>query len=148
MEDNNTYVVVSTYVSYVLLSVALTIWVAQTLHKNGRVFLVEVFIAIFVNDAFIRPFVGDALVVVLIYCCLRIFLRVSYWKLAPAVFLFACAVEILQYFDYVERLGWENNRILSAALGRTFAPLDFAAYFAGFLLIVMAEKIYGRHPTD
>jgi hypothetical protein len=43
MEDNNTYVVVSTYASYVLLSVALTVWVAQTLHKNGRLFLVEVF---------------------------------------------------------------------------------------------------------
>ena len=35
--------IVITYASYVLLSVALTIWVARTLHKNGRVFLVEVF---------------------------------------------------------------------------------------------------------
>lgn len=39
----NTYIIVSTYVSYVILSVILTVWVAQTLHKNGRVFLVEVF---------------------------------------------------------------------------------------------------------
>ena len=39
----NTYVIVSTYVSYVILSIFLTVWVAQTLHKNGRVFLVEVF---------------------------------------------------------------------------------------------------------
>ena len=39
----NTYVVVSTYISYVILSIILTVWVAQTLHKNGRVFLVEVF---------------------------------------------------------------------------------------------------------
>ncbi|HKP70533.1 MAG TPA: hypothetical protein VJV05_14695 [Pyrinomonadaceae bacterium] len=35
--------IVFTYASYVLLSVALTVWVARTLHKNGRVFLVEVF---------------------------------------------------------------------------------------------------------
>lgn len=35
--------IVLTYASYVLLSVALTVWVARTLHKNGRVFLVEVF---------------------------------------------------------------------------------------------------------
>ena len=35
--------IVFTYVSYVLLSVCLTIWVARTLHNNGRVFLVEVF---------------------------------------------------------------------------------------------------------
>lgn len=36
-------VVVYTYFAYVFLSVFLTVWVAQTLHKNGRVFLVEVF---------------------------------------------------------------------------------------------------------
>lgn len=43
MIEENTYVIVSTYVSYVILSIILTVWVAQTLHKNGRVFLVEVF---------------------------------------------------------------------------------------------------------
>src|SRR5215204_203423 len=35
--------IVITYLSYVCLSVALTVWVAQTLHKNGRLFLVDVF---------------------------------------------------------------------------------------------------------
>ena len=34
---------VITYGAYILISVFLTIWVAGTLHKNGRVFLVEVF---------------------------------------------------------------------------------------------------------
>lgn len=32
-----------TYLVYLALSIALTIWVAHTLHKNGRVFLVDVF---------------------------------------------------------------------------------------------------------
>lgn len=32
-----------TYVSYLIISVALTVWVARTLHKNGRIFLVESF---------------------------------------------------------------------------------------------------------
>lgn len=32
-----------TYLLYVGISVSLTVWVAQTLHKNGRVFLVDVF---------------------------------------------------------------------------------------------------------
>lgn len=36
-------VVVCTYFAYVFLSVFLTVWVARTLHKSGRVFLVEVF---------------------------------------------------------------------------------------------------------
>ena len=33
----------STYLIYLALSIALTIWVDRTLHKNGRVFLVDVF---------------------------------------------------------------------------------------------------------
>src|SRR6476661_6066403 len=32
-----------TYLVYLLISIALTVWVAHTLHKNGRVFLVDVF---------------------------------------------------------------------------------------------------------
>src|SRR5499426_3971754 len=36
-------VVVASYVFYLAISIGLTIWVARTLHKNGRVFLVDVF---------------------------------------------------------------------------------------------------------
>ena len=36
-------ILVTTYIIYLSVSIALTIWVAQTLHKNGRVFLVDVF---------------------------------------------------------------------------------------------------------
>jgi len=32
-----------TYVGYLVISVALTVWVARTLHKNGRIFLVDSF---------------------------------------------------------------------------------------------------------
>src|SRR5262249_28875283 len=35
--------VVQTYVSYLTLSIAATIWVARTLHRNGRAFLVDAF---------------------------------------------------------------------------------------------------------
>ena len=34
---------ISTYLIYLAISISLTIWVARTLHKNGRVFLVDVF---------------------------------------------------------------------------------------------------------
>lgn len=33
----------NTYLIYLTLSIALTVWVARTLHKNGRVFLIDVF---------------------------------------------------------------------------------------------------------
>lgn len=35
--------VLYTYLCYFVLSVAVTIWVARTLHKNGRTFLVDAF---------------------------------------------------------------------------------------------------------
>ena len=34
---------ITTYLIYLGVSIALTVWVARTLHKNGRVFLVDVF---------------------------------------------------------------------------------------------------------
>ena len=33
-----------TYLAYLVISVALTVWVARTLHKNGRIFLVDSFV--------------------------------------------------------------------------------------------------------
>jgi hypothetical protein len=105
-------------------------------------FLTELVIALFIKDTVIRPFVGDLLVVCLIYCFLRIFLQTDYWKAAFGVLIFACLIEICQYFDYVKLLGLENNRVLSVAMGRTFEWSDFLAYLTGFLLIILVEKIY------
>ena len=34
---------ITTYLIYLGISIGLTIWVAHTLHKNGRIFLVDVF---------------------------------------------------------------------------------------------------------
>jgi hypothetical protein len=58
--------------------------------------------------------------------------------------LFACCIEILQFFDYVALLHLENNRALSVILGRTFEWIDFIAYFAGFLFIILIENFYDK----
>jgi len=42
MYNNETTIVVS-YLVYLLISVALTVWVARTLHKRGAIFLVDAF---------------------------------------------------------------------------------------------------------
>jgi hypothetical protein len=36
--------IIWTYAAYLTISIALTIWVARTLHKNGRIFLVDTFL--------------------------------------------------------------------------------------------------------
>src|SRR5215467_3635072 len=35
---------IATYIAYLAISVCLTVWVARTLHKNGRIFLVDSFL--------------------------------------------------------------------------------------------------------
>ena len=42
MQTNETTIVVS-YIVYLLISVALTVWVARTLYKRGAIFLVDAF---------------------------------------------------------------------------------------------------------
>jgi hypothetical protein len=36
--------IITTYLAYLAISIALTVWVARTLHKNGRIFLVDSFL--------------------------------------------------------------------------------------------------------
>ena len=105
-------------------------------------FAVEVLIALFVHDDFIRPYGGDILVTMLICCFARIFF-VSGAKLLPLwVFLFAAAVEVGQYFDFVRLLGLEDIPILSIALGSTFSFADILCYGAGCLLFLLAETLF------
>ena len=42
MPDTDTFVL-PTYLGYLTLSIAVTVWVARTLHRNGRAFLVDAF---------------------------------------------------------------------------------------------------------
>lgn len=100
----------------------------------GMILLVEIFIAVYVHDNFIRPYIGDVLVVILIYCFMRIFLP-PYRFLPLGVFLFAEIVEFAQFFNFVEMLGLQNNRILSVALGSTFDLADLLCYAIGGLLV-------------
>jgi hypothetical protein len=44
VDGGNPVAVIWTYLLYLGVSVALTVWVAKTLHKNGRIFLVDSFL--------------------------------------------------------------------------------------------------------
>jgi hypothetical protein len=107
-------------------------------------FLVEVLIALFVNDRFVRPYVGDVLVVVLIYCFAKAFLDLPATKLALGVLAFSFAIEILQYFNLVEKLGLGHSKLARIVIGTSFAWEDFLAYSAGILLVIILEKRQNR----
>jgi Protein of unknown function (DUF2809) len=91
-------------------------------------FLIEVCIAVFINDSFIRPFIGDVLVVILIYCFVITFWNIHPFIVASSVLAFSYTIEFLQYFDFVNKLGLQNHKILAIALGSTFDWKDIIAY--------------------
>lgn len=105
----------------------------------------EIIIGAFINDIFIRPYAGDMLVVMLICAFLRIFLPEKPRLLPFYTCIFAAGVEILQYFDFVNLLGLENNKIISIALGRTFDVKDIICYIAGGTIFFAAEVIRRKH---
>ena len=111
---------------------------------SAVIFMTELLIALFVHDRFIRPYFGDVLVVILIYCFVRIFIPEKVRYLSLWVLAFAVVVEVLQYFDYVKLLGHENNRFLSTVMGRSFSFADIVCYICGtvptFALDIIKSK--------
>ena len=103
-------------------------------------FVIEVLIAVFVHDRFIRPYVGDFLVVILIYCAVRTFIRASPAKIAPGVLVFSYVIEILQYFQIVDRLGLSGNVIAKTVIGYGFEWWDLVAYTLGAGFILLLER--------
>lgn len=105
---------------------------------------VEVFIALYVHDQFIRPYVGDVLVVIVLYCFVRIWFPVGWKKLPLYIFLFAAGVEILQYFRLVELLGVERNTFLRILLGSVFDVKDIICYGVGCGLLGVFQSCIDR----
>lgn len=105
------------------------------------IFIIEAVIALFVRDKFIRPYFGDYLVVILIYCTVKSFIKASSLKLATGVLLFACLVEVLQYFKVVDRLGLSGNEIAKTVIGYGFEWWDILAYTLGIATVLVLEKI-------
>lgn len=102
------------------------------------ILVIEILIGMYVRDSFVRPYMGDTLVVVLIYCFVRIFIPKGIGALPFYVFAFACFIEILQYFQLVDILGL-TNRVARIVLGSTFDFKDLICYAAGCILILLAE---------
>lgn len=104
-------------------------------------FAIEVFIALFVHDGFVRPYVGDVLVVMLIYCIVKSFLRIPAFITTISVLVFAFCVEFLQYLDIVKKLGLEESALARTVIGTSFSWTDILCYTIGCGLILLSEKI-------
>lgn len=96
----------------------------------------EVLIALYVHDSFIRPYVGDMLVVIVLYCGVRIIIPDKIKLLPIWIFIFATFVEFLQYLNLVSVLGIEDNRFLSILLGSVFDWKDIICYGVGSIILL------------
>ncbi|HSM63699.1 MAG TPA: DUF2809 domain-containing protein [Gillisia sp.] len=111
------------------------------------IFAIEVSIAVFVEDNFIRPHLGDVLVVILIYCFLKSFLRLSVLTTAMLVLIFSFSLEFLQYLKIVEKLGLENSRIARTILGTSFDWMDLMNYMLGIVMVILIERYWLKNET-
>lgn len=103
-------------------------------------FVIEILIALYVNDSFIRPYLGDLLVVILIYCAIRAFFDTPVVATAIGVLAFSFLVELLQYFNIISVLGLQHNRLARVVIGTSFTREDLIAYAAGIVIVLLVEK--------
>lgn len=102
--------------------------------------IIEIYIGVFVHDKIIRPFVGDALIVLVIYFFIRSFIKKLRF-LPVYVFLFACVIEIGQYFNIISILHMENFKFARIIIGATFDFKDIFSYLIGTIFIYVYETL-------
>ena len=107
-------------------------------------FIVEVLIAVFVDDQFIRPILGDVLVVILIFFFLRAFLTAKTQRLGLGTLAFSWAVEFAQYFQVIRLLGLQNNAVARTVIGTTFDWKDLLAYTVGVAIAAILDCYWVR----
>jgi hypothetical protein len=103
-------------------------------------FIIEVLIALYAHDNFVRPYIGDVLVVILLYCFVKSFIKLPVTPVAIGVLIFSFLIEILQYCNIVDRLGLGHSKLARTVIGTSFAWEDIWAYIAGFIVILVAER--------
>lgn len=102
-------------------------------------FIIEVLIAIFLKYGFIRHTFGDFLVVILIYCFFKSFIKINTLTLAISILIFAFSIEFLQLINILEILNLENSYLAKLILGSTFHVSDLIAYTLGIITILIIE---------
>lgn len=104
------------------------------------IFIVEVIIALFIDDRFIRPFGGDILVVMLMYYFVKTFVQTKPVYIAIVVLLFAYLVEIGQYYNLVEIVGMQHNRVMRIVIGSAFSWIDIICYTIGAAICYFVDR--------
>ena len=97
--------------------------------------LVEISIAVYIDDDFIRPFIGDVLVVVLGYSFLswlHLLVNSPKWRMTllqrvSLMLLFAYGIELLQFMQITQKVGLPQYEWIQIVLGTTYDWKDLLA---------------------
>lgn len=101
--------------------------------------VLEILIALYVDDTFIRPYGGDILIVMLLGCLVRsLYPKGKLW-LSLWLLLFTVAVEISQYFSLVDRIGLGQIGFFRTLMGTDFAWGDIWSYAVGCIFFFLAD---------
>ena len=104
-------------------------------------FVIEVLMALFLYDDFIRPYFGDVLVVILIYCTIKSFIKASVLSVAIFTLLFSFTIETMQYFKIVKLLGMQHSKLANTVIGNSFSWIDILAYTVGIIIVFFIEQM-------
>ena len=104
-------------------------------------FVIEVLMALFLHDDFIRPYFGDVLVVILIYCTIKSFIKASVLSVAIFTLLFSFTIETMQYFKIVKLLGMQHSKLANTVIGNSFSWIDILAYTLGIIIVFFIEQM-------
>ena len=108
-------------------------------------FIIEVVIALFINDKIIRPYIGDILIIVLMYTFIKSFIKKEIRFLPIYLFVFAAFIEIIQYINILGLIGLENNKILKIIIGSTFDIKDILCYLIGSIILVIWKLLISNY---
>ncbi len=93
----------------------------------------EILIGLYAHG-FVREYIGDVLVMPAMYFLIRIFTDKFPRTLPATLFVFACAVEVSQYFELYKILGFERGSLAAIMIGTGFAWGDIVSYAAGTVI--------------
>lgn len=100
----------------------------------------EILIALYTTN-WIRAYFGDFLVVILLYSFIMSFVSTNKNIVLIGVLLFSYLVEILQYYQFVEVIGWQNYSIANTLIGTSFSWIDMLMYTLGVLFVAIIEQL-------
>jgi len=106
-------------------------------------FIIEVLIAVYLDDQFIRPTFGDFLVVILMYCAIKAVINTPVVPTAIAVLLFSYLIEFAQYYQIAVKLGF-TSKLSRVVLGSSFSWSDMIAYTLGITAVLAFEMRKSR----